>query len=169
MSESTHALLCDLCASKLHRASGSGRSKPVWLCIIFAFSLVFTAYLSNAIVSGRVCFSLVLYRVIDLSPGMLTCPSSSWVKSSFPILKSAVMGSNPNTRGSCFGCSWLCLAGSMLSTHSPTNTKCHQLLLDLRYQCQSVSKLWNLNLLLTIKSLQNTLHRVFWVVVLLVF
>ena len=40
------------CASKVHRASGSGRGKPLRLCIL-PVSLVFTPYFLNIVISGK--------------------------------------------------------------------------------------------------------------------
>ena len=65
MHESMHALSCGLQGTQ---SKWIGRGKPVWLCIL-AFSLVFTAYISNAVVS----FSVVLKPLVSLMGRLVAC------------------------------------------------------------------------------------------------
>ena len=61
---------------KVHRANGSARDKPARLCIL-AFSLGFTAYLSNAVVSANRPFifqrRVVLKPLVSLIGRLVAC------------------------------------------------------------------------------------------------
>ena len=77
MRESIHAIRCDFMSPQgTQERADQVAVSPVRLCIL-AFSLVFTAYLSNAVVSGKTPFyfqaGVVLKPLLSLIGRLVPC------------------------------------------------------------------------------------------------